>query len=215
MIVAMDGPAGAGKSSVSRLLAEKLGFVRLDTGALYRAVALSALRAHKTTKDSDLEAFASALPLNIDVECRVFIGKEDVSAEIRLPEVGQAASQFAAVPAVRAALLGLQRRLGRAQDSILDGRDIGTVVFPDAEVKIYLTASSKVRAQRRFLELQERGIAADLETVHREIEERDHADMTREIAPLRQAEDAVLVDASELTLEQVVARCAEIVQAAR
>ena len=144
MIVAMDGPAGAGKSSVSRLLAEKLGFVRLDTGALYRAVALSALRAHKTTEDGDLEAFVSALPLSIDVEGRVFIGKEDVSAEIRLPEVGQAASQFAAVPAVRSALLGLQRRLGRAQDSILDGRDIGTVVFPDAEVKIYLTKLRKM-----------------------------------------------------------------------
>ena len=151
----------------------------------------------------------------IDAEGLVWLGEEDVSKAIRFPEIGQAASKFAAVPAVRSALLDLQRRLGRACDSILDGRDIGTVVFPDAEVKIYLTASSEVRAERRMKELKERGIEAQFETVLAEIIERDHADMTREIAPLKQAEDAILVDASNLTLNEVVDRCAEIVAKAR
>ncbi len=215
MIIAMDGPAGAGKSTISQRLAESLGFVRLDTGALYRAVALAATRAHKNTTDSDLLAFASALPLKIDREGKVFIGDEDVSLAIRTPEISAASSQFAAVPAVREALLGLQRKLGRSSDSILDGRDIGTVVFPDADVKIFLTASVEVRAERRHLELLGRGVQSDLEQVKKDIIARDYADEHREIAPLRRADDAVLVDASHLSIDEAVQKCKAIVESKR
>ncbi len=215
MIIAMDGPAGAGKSTISQKLAASLGFVRLDTGALYRAVALAATRAGKSTTDTDLLAFASALPLRIDTDGKVFIGEEDVSLAIRAPEISNAASKFAAVPAVREALMDLQRRLGRSADSILDGRDIGTVVFPDADVKLFLTASVEVRAERRHLELLTRGVESDLESVKADIIARDYADEHREIAPLRKADDAILVDASHLNIDEVVAKCKEIVESKR
>lgn len=214
MIVAIDGPAGAGKSTISKLLAEATGFTRLDTGALYRAVGLAATRAKIAVDDPGLGAFVEALSLQIDGD-RLVLDGEDVSAAIRTPEAGTAASIYAAIPAVRDGLMGLQRRIGHAQDSILDGRDIGTVVFPDAEVKIFLTASAEERARRRHAELQGRGAASDFATVLAEIEARDHQDRSRAIAPLKQAADAHLVDATTLTIAEAVEACAGLIRAAQ
>jgi cytidylate kinase len=214
MIIAMDGPAGAGKSTISRMLAEALGFVRLDTGALYRAVALAAIRAGVPSTDGPrLAALLDDLDLGYDGS--VWLDGENVDREIRSPEASAAASEYAAVPEVRAGLLALQRRLGRARDTILDGRDIGTVVFPDADVKIFLTASASARAGRRHAELVSTGHEAELAVVLAEIVARDKADMERAVAPLRQAEDAVLVDATHLNPAEVVAACRALVAAAR
>jgi cytidylate kinase len=215
MIVAIDGPAGAGKSTVSRHLAARLGFTRIDTGALYRGVALAARRAGYTPAAAAmLEPFVRALGLRFDGDALLLDG-EDVSSEIRAPEISRAASDFAAQPPVRAGLMELQRRLGRSTDTIMDGRDIGTVVFPDADVKIYLTASAAARAERRHRELLAAGHHASFETVLAEIEARDHQDMNRAIAPLRQADDAVVVDATTLDLPGAVAACVALVEAAR
>ncbi len=212
MIVAIDGPAGAGKSTVARRVAEHLGCIRLDTGAIYRAVALAATRAAIPTSDgSGLAALVDGLDLAFEGRS-VMLAGEDVSAAIRTPEMSAAASAYSAVPEVRAGLLGLQRRVGAATDAVVDGRDIGTVVFPDAEVKIFLTATAEARAGRRFLELQQNGEAAELATVLAEIRTRDHNDSTRAVAPLRQADDAVLVDTTHLDLEGAVAACVAVVE---
>lgn len=215
MIIAIDGPAGAGKSTITRLLARRLGFVRIDTGALYRAVALAATRRGLDGASPEaLGALVRGLDLRL-TEDHVFLEGEDVSQAIRTPEVSLAASRVAAVPEVRAGLLELQRRLGRATDSVMDGRDIGTVVFPDADVKIFLTASAAERARRRHAELAERGTPAAYDDVLREIEQRDHQDMNRDVAPLRQAEDAVIVDATDLTIDGAVAACEAVVRQRR
>ena len=207
MIVAIDGPAGAGKSTVSRLIAERLGSVRIDTGALYRAVALAATRHDiPLTATETLRPFVEHLAIEL-VGDRVLLDGEDVSQAIRTPEISLAASAYAAVPAVRAGLMELQRRLGRSAPSVMDGRDIGTVVFPDADVKLYLTASADARADRRYRELVANGVAATREDVLREIVLRDHQDMTRAVAPLRQAEDATVIDATELSIEGTVGAC--------
>lgn len=213
MIIAIDGPAGAGKSTVSQRLADRLGIVRLDTGALYRVVGLAATRASKATDDPDLEAFAKGLAIEIEPD-RIVLDGEDVSEAIRTPAISEAASTYAALPPVRAALLDLQRRLGRARDTVVDGRDIGTVVFPDAEVKIFLTAAATERARRRLAELESRGVEADFDAVLAEIEARDKRDTERAIAPLRQADDAVVVDTSDLDLDGAVDACAKVVAAA-
>ena len=210
-IVAIDGPAGAGKSTVSKLLAKRLGFALVDTGAIYRTVALAATRQGIALDDD--AALAKLLPtLEIRFqlagdENRVSLGGEDVSAAIRTPEMSKAASAVSARPVVRDGLLELQRRLARAAPSgaVLEGRDIGTVVFPDAQAKFFLTAASRQRAERRHKELLAKGQTASLEQVLAEQGQRDRDDSMREVAPLRAAQDAVVLDSTDLGLDQVVA----------
>jgi cytidylate kinase len=210
-VVAIDGPAGAGKSTVARRLAQRLGFFLLDTGAIYRAVALTAARAGVADADAQqLERIAQGLPIRFDAEGRVWLGDEDVSAAIRTPAISQAASTVSAHPEVRAALLDLQRRLAASGRCVVEGRDIGTVVLPWAPLKIFLTASDEVRARRRYDELLARGAQVDFQATLAELRERDHRDSTRAAAPLKQAEDAVLVDTSSLDLEAVVLRLEEL-----
>lgn len=198
--VAIDGPAGAGKSTISRKAAEELGFIYVDTGALYRTVGVSAMR-KKVDMESD-EAIISVLPETkvemkfIDGEQRMFLNGEDVSKEIRYPEASMAASRVSAVPKVRDFLFNLQRELAENNDCVMDGRDIGTVVLPHAQVKIFLTASPECRADRRFKELQEKGIEANYEDVLADIIKRDYNDSHRAVAPLKPAEDSILLDTS-------------------
>lgn len=212
-VVAIDGPAGAGKSTVTRKVAERLGYLIVDTGALYRVVALAAERASVPLEDeARVVALADALVAEAAVQLRrgadgvsqVLLRGQDVSLSIRAQSVGQGASKVSAYPGVRDALLELQRAQGREGGVVLEGRDIGTVVFPDAEAKFYLTASVDVRAQRRRDELAARGTPPTLAEVLSEVTERDRRDSTRPIAPLRQAPDAQLVDSSSLSIEQVV-----------
>ena len=212
MVIAIDGPAGAGKSTVSKLLADRLNMMRLDTGALYRGIALAATEAGVSTSDD--EALSTLLGgLHLDQhEGVLWVNGADRSQAIRQPHISQAASDFAAVARVRDYLLDTQRDIASRRDCIVDGRDIGTVVFPQADVKIYLTASVAQRAYRRWQELQEQGVSQELAQVQKEIEMRDEQDMNRPIAPLKQAEDAVVVDASELNLEEVVQACLDLVR---
>lgn len=240
--VAIDGPAGAGKSTVARGLARRLGYVLLDTGALYRAVALAARRAGIAWEDSAsvgtlaqqladesaiaIEASDSApvsllLPSHDAVTSaaiggsgmRVLLRGDDVSTAIRAPEMSLGASRVSAIPAVRAALLDMQRRAGVEGGVVLEGRDIGTVVLPDAEAKFFLTASSAVRARRRMEELAARGTTMTFEAVLDEVVSRDRADTERPVAPLKQAEDAILVDSSDRPVEEIIEEMALVVEA--
>ncbi|MCA9521853.1 MAG: (d)CMP kinase [Myxococcales bacterium] len=207
-IVAIDGPAGAGKTTVSHRVALALGYRLLDTGAIYRSLALAARRADVAWEDSySLAALAATLPIRFETvgeQNRVFLGDEDVSTAIRAEEMSRGASQVSAHPAVREALLGLQRDLASGGGVVMEGRDIGTVVLPHAEAKIFLTATLDTRAQRRMKDLEARGEAVDFEQLRHQIAERDHNDRTRAVAPLRQAADARLVDTSDRTIAQVV-----------
>jgi cytidylate kinase len=210
-IVAIDGPAGAGKSTVSSRVAQALGYHLLDTGAIYRCVALSALRSDAVEQPEIVsriaEELASARAIRFveDVtSTRVFIRDEEVTDLIRTPEVSIAASVTSSVPAVRQSLLEVQRQFGRVGRVVVEGRDIGSVVFPDAEAKFFLTASTRARAERRFSELSQRGTVVSLETVENEVIERDHRDSTRPIAPLMKASDAVVVDSTDQTIDEVV-----------
>jgi len=221
-VVAIDGPAGAGKSTVTQRVAAALGYCVVDTGALYRTVALVAERAGVDFDDAErvgglAEALVArdAVKLEGDVRgsSRVVLDGEDVSGSIRTPSLSQGASKVSAQPRVRAALLELQRGAGRSGGVVLEGRDIGTVVFPDAEAKVFLTASVDERARRRFEQLTSAGVEAELEAVKREVMERDQRDSTRPIAPLRKAPDALVVDSSVLSIDQVVARIVAHVQA--
>lgn len=214
--IAIDGPSGAGKSSLARKLAEAFRFIYVDTGAIYRTVGLAAYRAGIDRKDE--QAVKSLLPgIKIELgyneagEQRMYLDGEDVSAEIRRPEISICASDVSSLPAVRAYLLEMQRELARRNNVIMDGRDIGTVVLPGAELKIFLTADSRARAQRRLLELKAKGIEADFEDVLRDIEYRDRQDSSRAAAPLRAAEDALVVDTSEIDFEQSFRLLAELV----
>ena len=206
--IAIDGPAGAGKSTIARLAAKRLGFVYVDTGAMYRAIALYFLR--KGIRPEDVQTIASLVQgaeitiRYVDGTQQVILNGEDVSGQIRTEEVGNMASATSAIPAVRAHLLELQRNLAASANVIMDGRDIGTCILPDADVKIFLTASTSVGAMRRYRELQEKGMMCNLEEIEQDIIERDARDMNRETAPLKQAEDAMLLDSSDMTLEQVV-----------
>ena len=206
--IAIDGPAGAGKSTIAKTAAKELGYIYVDTGALYRTVGLNALRLGKDTKSADevvptLEGLDVSLRF-VNGEQRVFLGEEDVSAAIRQNEVSMAASNVSAIPKVREFLFSLQRNIASENNCIMDGRDIGTVVLPNAQIKIYLTASAEARADRRFKELTEKGQVVEYDTILKEIKERDFQDMNREIAPLKQADDAVLVDTTELTLQESI-----------
>lgn len=204
--VAIDGPSGAGKSTLAKRLAKELGYLYVDTGAMYRSIGLYALRQGVDPKD---EAAVTALLPQIQIELRyvdgaqrVLLCGEDVSEAIRAENVGMATSAVSAHPPVRAFLLELQRGMARTHDILMDGRDIGTVILPNASVKIFLTASAEARADRRFKELQEKGVDTDYQTVLEDIRRRDYQDSHRATAPLRQAEDAVLVDTSEMDLEE-------------
>lgn len=206
--IAIDGPAGAGKSTVAKKVAKELSFVYVDTGAMYRAMALYLLRKGVNREEPD-EIGEACQNAEISIEYQngeqiVLLDGENVNAHLRTEEVSAMASVSSAVPRVREKLLDLQRKLARTMSVVMDGRDIGTTILPDADVKIYLTASSLTRARRRYLEYQEKGEPCDLAEIQKTIEERDQRDMTREISPLCQAEDAVLVDSSELTIDETV-----------
>jgi cytidylate kinase len=222
-LIAIDGPAGAGKSTVARRVADALGFLLVDTGALYRSVALATVRAGLSYDELDaIAALAAELARDrrIRLEAteahaaagaggsgvRVVLDGDDVSRAIRTPEISLGASRVSAIPGVRDALLSLQRQAGEQGGVVLEGRDIGTVVFPDAEVKVFLTASSRSRAERRFRELEDKGEGVSLEATLEEVEARDRADTLRPIAPLRRADDAVEIDSSDATVDEVVAR---------
>lgn len=206
--IAIDGPAGAGKSTIAKTAAKELGYIYVDTGALYRTVGLNVLRKGLDTKSAEdvastLEGLEVSLRF-VDGEQRVFLFDEDVSSAIRQNEVSMAASNVSAIPVVREFLFDLQRDIAKKNNCIMDGRDIGTVVLPDAKIKIFLTASAEARADRRCKELAEKGQQVEYATVLQEIKDRDYQDSHREIAPLKQAEDAILVDTTELTLEESI-----------
>lgn len=212
--IAIDGPAGAGKSTIARRVARELSFIYVDTGAMYRAMALYLLR--KEVNRDDTEQIGNICQdAEISIEYQngeqiVLLNGENVNSYLRTEEVGNMASVSSAVPRVREKLLSLQRKLAKDMSVVMDGRDIGTTILPNADVKIYLTASSLTRARRRYLELQEKGTVCNLDDIQKDIEERDQRDMNREISPLRQAKDAVLVDSSDLTIQQVVDRILQI-----
>jgi len=208
MNVAIDGPAGAGKSTIAKAIAAKMGYVYVDTGAMYRAMALYFLRARIASND---EAKISSVVDDISVSIKyedgaqhVILNGEDVTGLIRTEEVGNMASASSVYAPVRSKLVALQQELAKTTDVIMDGRDIGTVVLPNADVKIFLTASVECRAKRRFDELVAKGMEADFDKIAKDIEERDYRDSHREISPLKQAEDAILVDSSDMTIDEVV-----------
>ena len=214
--IAIDGPAGAGKSTIAKKVAAAKGYIYVDTGAMYRAMALYLLRSGIDRDDTDAISAACQAP-KITIEYRdgiqvVLLDGENVNEYLRTPRVSDMASRSSANPDVRAKLLQLQQDLARRQNVVMDGRDIGTVVLPDAQVKIFLTASVDVRADRRYKELIEKGEKADLGEIKAQIKERDARDMNRPIAPLKQADDAVLVDTSDMTIEDVVAAITRIIE---
>ena len=219
MNIAIDGPAGAGKSTIAKRLAKKLGFIYVDTGAMYRAMAYYFLQHNIDAKDEN--AIAATCP-DVDVtityengEQQVLLNGENVNGVIRNEEVGNMASSTSVYPVVRKKLVELQRQLAKSADVIMDGRDIGTCVLPDAQVKIYLTPSSATRAKRRYDDLTEKGVSCDLAEIEKDIIDRDYRDMHRETSPLRQAEDAVLVDSSEMNIDEVVDAIYQVYSEAR
>lgn len=214
MNIAIDGPAGAGKSSIAKLVAKELNYVYVDTGAMFRTIALYFINHNLNTEDESLvSSYCDDINITIEYqknEQHIFLNGTDVSEAIRKEEVGKQASVIAKYPDVRTKLLSLQQEIAGQTDVIMDGRDIGTVVLPDAECKIYLTASSRVRAERRYKELLEKGEPCNIDEIEKDIIARDEQDMNREIAPLTQAEDAVYVDSSDMTIDEVVAEIIRI-----
>ena len=215
--VAIDGPAGAGKSTIAKAAAARYGFIYVDTGAIYRTVGLAAQRGGVDPKDSaGVEALLPDLSIRFDYGSdgtqRMFLGDEDVSSLIRTPEISLYASAVSAIPAVRAFLLDMQRSMAKTNSVVMDGRDIGTVVLPDAGLKIFLTASPEARARRRHLELREKGDPSTFQEVLADILVRDENDTTRAAAPLRAADDAVLVDTTELSLEESIEKVCDLIR---
>jgi CMP/dCMP kinase len=207
LVIAIDGPSGAGKSTAGRRVADRLGYVFLDTGAMYRALALAALRAGVSLDDAAaVAALADRIDVCLEPGGAVILDGEDVTAALRTQEVGLAASRISVHGPVRQRLVARQREMGRDGGVVMDGRDIGTAVFPDADVKFYVDAHPRQRAARRQEELAQRGVASDLDTIEREIRERDHADSTRAESPLSRAPDAIHLDTTELGLDEVVRR---------
>ena len=218
--IAIDGPAGAGKSSIAKALSKRLGYIYIDTGAMYRAVALFFVENDVSDgTDSRIESLLDKLEISIKYEDgaqKVILNGEDVTDKLRLEEIGKLASKFSAIGSVREKLVALQRKLAQKENVVMDGRDIGTVVLPNADLKIYLSASSKVRAKRRYLELLEKGHTdLDINEIEDEIIKRDEADMNREISPLKQADDAYYLDSSDMTLEEVVSKILSMVKEER
>lgn len=207
--IAIDGPAGAGKSTIAKLVAKELQFIYVDTGAMYRAIGLLALREGIDTENEEkVAATCENAGIRLAYEegrQQIYLNGENVSDSIRTEEAGKMASAVARVKAVREKMVQLQKKIAESADIIMDGRDIGTVVLPFADLKIYLTADAKVRAERRFKELTEKGISCNIEEIEKDIIARDYQDMNREVSPLRQAEDAVRLDCSFLTIEEVAA----------
>lgn len=211
LLIAIDGPAGAGKSTAARRVADRVGYVLVDTGALYRCVALAAARAgllQSGTAPERIGELATKLAdergIRLDEGGKVFLQGEDVSTQIRSPEMSLGASFVSAIPEVRLALLAMQRQAGEAGGAVLEGRDIGTVVFPDADLKFFLTASAAERASRRHAELSEKGAASTLAETLADVERRDKADSERAVAPLKKADDAILLDSSTMSIDEVV-----------
>ena len=217
-VIAIDGPAGAGKSTIAKAVSKKLNSIYVDTGAMYRSIALFMIRNNVSKEDTaSIAAKCKDADVTINYEGgvqNVILNGENVNGLIRTEEVGNMASVVSAVPEVRAHLLQLQRNLAASTDVVMDGRDIGTTVLPDANLKVYLTASSKVRAKRRYDELTAKGESCDIDVIEKDIIDRDHRDMTREISPLKQADDAFLVDSSDMTIEEVENKIIELAKAA-
>jgi len=218
MQIAIDGPAGAGKSTVAKLVADKLGFLYVDTGAMYRALTFQVLQQGIDPKD-DLAVFSILQKLDIKLlppaskgeSCRVLVNHQEVTDQIRDPSVSQNVAIVASHALVRKAMVDLQRRLAASTDVVMDGRDIGTTVLPQADVKVFLTASTEERARRRCAELVQQGYEVNLNDLAADIQKRDHLDMTREVSPLRKADDAVEIDTTHLSIDQVVDRVLELV----
>ncbi len=213
--IAIDGPAGAGKSTIARKAAGQLSFLYVDTGAMYRAIALGLLERGTDLQDPDallraLEEITVTIGYDSTGGQQVFLNGENVSSRIREEQVGNMASASSALPQVREKLTALQRGLAQKENVLMDGRDIGTVILPDAQLKIFLTADAAVRAKRRYLELTAKGVESSLEKIEREILERDERDRNRPVAPLRQAKDAVLLDTSDMTIEEVTEKIVEL-----
>ena len=218
--IAIDGPAGAGKSTIARKAAGQLSFLYVDTGAMYRAIALGLLERGTDLQDSDallraLEEITVTIGYDSTGGQQVFLNGENVSSRIREEQVGNMASASSALPQVREKLTALQRGLAQKENVLMDGRDIGTVILPDAQLKIFLTADAAVRAKRRYLELTAKGVESSLEKIEREILERDERDRNRPVAPLRQAKDAVLLDTSDMTIEEVTEKIVELARERR
>ena len=214
--IAIDGPAGAGKSTIAKLLASKLNYIYVDTGAMYRAMAVHFSK-HNVNPLDEMEVDRAVQDVDIQIQYdngvqQVILNGENVTGLLRTEETGKMASQTSKYQSVRTKLVDLQRKLSKTSDVIMDGRDIGTVVLPDAFCKIYLTASSKARAERRYNELVEKGMECDFESIKNDIESRDYQDMHRDISPLKQADDAVLVDTSDMDIDQVVDVISSIIQ---